>query len=449
MRSADNEVRARTTRRSVLRVGGTALLGSAAALVAASSAQASPATAASATDLPANQSGAIIDVRSHGATGDGVTDDTAAVQAAFDAATAGQTVFLSEGVFLVTATLTHTGAIGVVGLGQGRSRIDWAGAGDALVFQLSTPKKDYLLLSSFTVNATRADAGTAITANWTSPGSGAWPHALIEDVEITRNDGAGQLWQRGLLLAEAWRSTLRTVSFQSAKTTGVGVELEGQCVDCNLTDLHFSTCETPILLGAATEGTVIDNAVCVGTVNGVKCRVNDKGRKGPWVTVRDSHVNSLASAVDLAGTGDCWIEGNLFYKTPHSTHDYTAIKLSTCRNISVGNNEIYNLSAEKVTNKGIDISDSIQVHVEGNKIIDLLTGPGVALTATTDSHITSNFARNMSTGLTIDAASVGNIISLNTYRVTNPSVLTNPKAIINGSRHRDNLIANNLDRQTS
>lgn len=435
-------------RRAVLRGGGAALLAGAALAAAATTAQAAP-TPPGVSGTPVAQNdprlNTVINVRSWGALGNGTQDDTAAIQAALNAATNGETVFFPEGTYKVSATLTHAGPLGLVGVGQGRTWIEWSGSGNAIQLSLSTPNVDYLLVSSFTINTTRADAGTAISAVWTTPGAGGWPHAVVEDLEITRS-GTG-VWQRGLLLGEAWKSTVRTVTIWTGSGQGVGVELAGQCVDCNLIDLHFSGCETPILLDWWTEGTVIYNAVCIGTVYGIKHRINPaNGRKGPWVTIRDCHINSLASAVELTGTGDTWISDNLFYRSPESTQNYTAIKLTTCRNMRIEGNEIYNLSTAATQNFGINVAGSSQMHIEGNKIIDQVNGGGIKLTNTQDSHVTSNFIRNVNSGISIDAASNGQVVAHNTFRITNATGVGPATAITNAGG--TSLVVDNLDRRT-
>jgi hypothetical protein len=60
-----------------------------------------------------------VDVRAYGAVGDGVTDDTAAIQAAHDAAGNGDTLFFPNLSFKITGLLTFTKAVNLIGC-QGR-----------------------------------------------------------------------------------------------------------------------------------------------------------------------------------------------------------------------------------------------------------------------------------------------------------------------------------------
>ena len=63
-----------------------------------------------------NISGTTVDAKRFGAVGDGVTDDTSALQAAIDAAPAGGTVFIAKGRYRISRTLNLTGETGAASL---------------------------------------------------------------------------------------------------------------------------------------------------------------------------------------------------------------------------------------------------------------------------------------------------------------------------------------------
>ena len=76
-----------------------------------------------------------INVKDYGAQGDGTTDDTAAIQAAFDASvpTGGQTVFFPAGTYKTTGTLNSRPSLRIVGSGPS-SVIRYTGSAYALLF---------------------------------------------------------------------------------------------------------------------------------------------------------------------------------------------------------------------------------------------------------------------------------------------------------------------------
>jgi len=65
----------------------------------------------------------VLDVTNYGAKGDGVTDDTMAIQAAIDAAVNGGTIFLPRGVYMVTGLVVRNKGTNILGDGRWASRI--------------------------------------------------------------------------------------------------------------------------------------------------------------------------------------------------------------------------------------------------------------------------------------------------------------------------------------
>jgi hypothetical protein len=65
----------------------------------------------------------VLDVTNYGAKGDGLTDDTAAIQAAIDAAVNGGTIFLPRGVYMVTGLAIRNKGTNILGDGRWASRL--------------------------------------------------------------------------------------------------------------------------------------------------------------------------------------------------------------------------------------------------------------------------------------------------------------------------------------
>lgn len=77
----------------------------------------------------------VVSVKDFGAVGDGVTDDTAAIQAAFNVAGA---IYIPPGTYKVTSTLTFIGNSEIFGAGPGVSILKWYGSNTGTVLQDSS-----------------------------------------------------------------------------------------------------------------------------------------------------------------------------------------------------------------------------------------------------------------------------------------------------------------------
>jgi hypothetical protein len=98
-----------------------------AALLPASGIYTPPGTGAVATTVSAKLAESI-SVLDFGATGNGSTDDTAAIQRAINAAVAagGRSVYFPPGFYVVSSTINITGSVGLIGAGRAFTVIEWA-----------------------------------------------------------------------------------------------------------------------------------------------------------------------------------------------------------------------------------------------------------------------------------------------------------------------------------
>ena len=246
--------------RSIAGVGG---LGAGAALLSA------PASAATVTE--SGKTGWINVVTDFPAKGDGVTDDTSAIQAALDnVPTGGGVVYFPNGVYQVSSPLTVTVAgtkllgdkasTGYSAGGANQTVINTASVftGSAVIEAASVPD---FAMRDLTVHAPTT-TGTTIGVQITGSGSS----CMLENVLVARTAGDG------IYLSGANPVVLRQVGVYHAGSggTGHGFNIQG------ISDSWYTDC---LAAGCATSGWNIqggDNSTWIG------CRAEDGQNYGFW-----------------------------------------------------------------------------------------------------------------------------------------------------------------------
>lgn len=104
-----------------------------------------------------------IDVRAYGATGDGATDDTAAIQAAITAAPTGGMIFFPQGEYLISDTLTIDHELRLIGVGYKSSQLYMDG--DKTLIHLDADTYGPTIVRFGEI------AGMRLASNATSPGT--------------------------------------------------------------------------------------------------------------------------------------------------------------------------------------------------------------------------------------------------------------------------------------
>lgn len=224
-------------------------------------------------------------VRLYGARGDGTTDDTAAIAAAY-ADRAGRAVFFPEGTYLVTALPALADGDRLVGAGMLQSEIRYAGAGTLLTL---TGRQD-IALRSLEFHATGAGATLlALSACF---------QVSLDDVRLrgehTGATGTTYHGQTGLVL-EANTGNTRV---HNCVVANLGVGVETSCIQNEVTNSKIVNCRTGVL---GVGGTANAGLVCTA--------VEFIGDTDPDTVF--AHVNITGSANTWVFAG-CWFEGSTY-----------------------------------------------------------------------------------------------------------------------------------------
>lgn len=264
----------------------------------------------------------------YAAVGDGVTDDTAALQACIDATPEGGALFLSEGTYLITAGLVVTQKIYLHGTGA--SGVDLA---DNYAFGSASWAS---AMAHGTVIKTAMTTGTMIAMSNNDP------HFIVKDIAFW-NTAVGAHTTVGLSIASTGgnqaRPRLENLTFANlsvgASTTGaaghsmylyaVGNDLGVQvgCVGASLMSLRLVNNGTGIrLTSAATDVVIVD-----GYFSGNTTAVNLLGARANTMVGGVFTGNTTALLIEGSGGGGTGTGGdqNSFKGAQYITNDPVSV----------------------------------------------------------------------------------------------------------------------------
>ncbi len=328
------------------------------------------------------------DVRSFGAVGDGVVDDTAAISSAIDAAIANSdaVVFFPVGTYRLTSTLTKTvtdaaDSIALVGAGPGMSTLVWTSATGGLDVTLQPEAGPAAQNhSAFIVRdlklVTRAVAGgTALRIDGQHVAGANFPNVHLDRITCAQ-DADGNYWSRGIHLVNLTGANITGYQYwgEFFGAAGIGIRLEGTGSGFDMTDviienskfLHF---EKAVEVVGEVEGVAIDNAVMVAGLDGIHW--NTAGGE-PWLSVVGSHISVDRHCIFGRNLLQCVIQGNLLYQrndllVPWVGVDLDATSGSANAMFQVSNNTIHAFPDAEAEN-GIVLDNAQYCQISNNNI---------------------------------------------------------------------------------
>lgn len=278
----------------------------------------------------------MINVRRHGAIGDGVHDDTDA----FDEALSdlrGWPLYVPTGLYRLTRPLDLPNSSGrIKGDGPGMSWLVWD-SGDGVVFTSSANDQEVLEISGVSFR-TKGASGTALKADFSEQVQsgvtiGRFPQRfLIRNCFFWPHENASQGWNVAFDMIAGLYGVISNCNIfgrvggvvgnmpiPASGTTGIrlrGTEPNlydnGHPVSFRVHDCYLAYHENCIVAEGC-EGVGVSGSDLVGVANGIVWDSSASGIQRPQLNVVGSHINSSnvgISAIDLA---DAQISTTLFY----------------------------------------------------------------------------------------------------------------------------------------
>lgn len=366
------------------------------------------ATGATASRAAQDRSAEIIDVKDYGAKGDGSTNDTAAVAAAFAAAAAGGEIWFPAGNYVLASAISQsvTGSVTVRGSGPGVSVISCASNGIAI--SLATGQNATVRdLSIVSTAAGLANTGLSITA----PDQSA--QVWLENLRLRGNTGGTTGWQTSINIVGCGVPRIRGITVLTVNGPGTGlsgatcIAISGVSSALNSDNYQISDCQLQgglygLYIGNYVEGVLLTNVVILGNDYAVYASNN-----GNMLEFTNCHINPGVCGVYANAWGFISIVSTFFLRF-RATGNWTGIDLEASGQVAICACNFYGNNTG--TEIGILVNNAVNtpVTITGNTFIRLGTA-AVRLSGTTaTAMVVGNNAGSMHAGSVLVNDTTGN-----------------------------------------
>jgi hypothetical protein len=308
-----------------------------------------------------------VSVKDFGAVGNGVTDDTTAIQNAVNYAISNPVnLYFPSGTYLLSARITGSSAnkICLIGAGRRLTNLLWTatatnGGGIDITFTdfLYPPTVQGMTL------LTRANGvGTALKITGVDAPSITVLGPNVSDVEIIGEQNNLHCWDIGIHFSFCWYSCVTLITIKGLEelinpfTQSAGIKLtDCQVIFANkfsIIHVEDAILEENILVPRG-EGFVFNDFELVGVTNGFQLTA---GAVAPGTNIGPGHINSYKLGINLANHYQTCIHDILFYKTYNSVDNYIAIQMVDSNSNHIHDNEIHGSATATGDTSGIVVT---------------------------------------------------------------------------------------------
>ena len=269
-----------------------------------------------------------ISVKDYGAVGDGITDDTAAFNAALATEKA---IRVPAGNYRITSTLSVTdNNVTMIGEGERLSIIKFTGGTDGISWT-STDDSHSLILERLQLQAAANMSGSPVNASFNVSVGSIRPGVALENI-VAAPVSSGY-WGQGFRFNNCRNSNIVECIFNGTYVWSTyGYKFTGQCLDfkaerCQANDIGGGTGSAFIVEGTS-EGILINSALVINTKIGVD---HATPNMEPYLSVIGSHFNTRQFGIRLSKSEQSIISNNLFYAytdAPSAVVDYVGVNLN-------------------------------------------------------------------------------------------------------------------------
>ena len=303
----------------------------------------------------ANRFADVVNVKDFGAVGNGVADDTAAIQAAVNSITSSGTVVFPSGNYYITNAITVTNkSISFIGASSASTKITLFNLSSSGAFVFTSNNNETAFsVSGFTFLAKSNNAGIAISSTFTVSSNVDYRTLNVNDVQIRYIVGQGY-WTGGILNSGSKWSTLSKCYVQGpdVSSTAFGFKIVGtDNVEHRITDCSILGASKGLEIGDSVEGVYIVNYSSVACQYGIYA-FTPTGE--PLISITNFHIDSTICGLFLKNTFQGKYSNGLIYCNQNASSAYTFVHIEQTAQYLSSTNQFINIELNGTTNTTVN-----------------------------------------------------------------------------------------------